>query len=215
MPNASGHVSGHGVLAGLVHWKARLAGRGTLTGTVQFRVSRVYVSGHGALTATVSTGSELVFFPVTGFWLDVENPALAGDTNALVVNTVSGDVTFYPRLPNGFVAYVENLDLQSSPEMSGPTAVAIPSIEASIVDGVLVSNVVGDTPGIQLLSNSANLQLASQGVASLYYDVQYSNVMFAGVDQLLMNWAFIASTDSTAVCLTDPNLVRYAYGGPL
>lgn len=171
--------------------------------------------GQGKLSASVSTGVELVRFLVTGNYNDVENPALTGSSNALVFNTINADVTFWPRIPNGFATYVENLDQKTSPEKSGPTSVSIAPFQASIVDGVLVSNVVGDTPGIQLLSNAPLLNLASQNIAALYYDVAYTNVVFSGVDQELMNWAFIAPVDATAVCLTDPNLTRYAYGGPL
>lgn len=175
----------------------------------------VHAPGQGTLTAVVSTGTELTRFLVTGNWNDVENPPLLGNSNTLTLNTISATITFWPRLPNGFTAFVENLDLQSSPETSGNTAVAIAPVQASIVGGVLVSNVIGDTPGVQLLSNSASLNLASQNIPALYYDIQFNNVVFSGVGQALENWAFIASTDSTAICLTSPGLERYAYSGPL
>lgn len=171
-------------------------------------------SGSGRITTTVSTGTELIRFLVTGNWNSVEEPELAGSTNALSVNTITANVTFYPRVGTGFTAFIDNLDLQSFPETSGDVALSIAPITASIIDGVLVSNVIGDTPGVQLLSNFPELNLDDQGINRLYYDINFTNVVFNGVPQTLRNWSFYAPVDSTPVCLTSPTLNREPYSGP-
>lgn len=50
-------------------------------------------------------------FEVTGTWRAVVAPATSGSTNVPVITVVSGTVDLIPRLPAGFLAYVDDYDL--------------------------------------------------------------------------------------------------------
>lgn len=161
--------------------------------------------------------NELTYFPVTGNWIDVENPSLTGSSSTPVSGIVSAFVLFTPRLPPGFVAYVTNLD--NGLGVGYPTAVPITPIAARILSGQLETIDASDTVGVQLLANTAILNLAAQGITNLIYDVSFSQIVFAennlipGWQPQLTNFAFTAPTTNTPICITDPNLVQLAYGG--
>jgi hypothetical protein len=58
------------------------------------------------------TVNQLTFFPVTGYWYDVEAPLLSGSSNQPQFLVVSAFVTFTPaRIAPGTVEYITNLDL--------------------------------------------------------------------------------------------------------
>ena len=48
----------------------------------------------------------LTMFEVTGTWRAVVAPATSGSTNVPVITVITGTVDFVPRLPLGFLAYV-------------------------------------------------------------------------------------------------------------
>lgn len=170
--------------------------------------------------------TELVYFPVSGNWYDIENPDPSGSSNQPLFQIVTGFVTFYPRVPIGFVAYIANLDLQTDPASSADTALAIAPIQARALSGQLETINVGDTAGIQLLANTAPIATALATIdpnwlkknnltsGQLVYDVHFSSVIYAEAGQTITDFAFEAPTTNTAICLTDPNLVRLPYGGP-
>ena len=160
------------------------------------------------------TAAELTYFPVTGFWYGLESPDLGGTTNTLQFRVISGFVTFYPRLPNDFVANVGNLDIGGG--TGQPTALGIPPVLARIYAGQLCTINRADTPGIQLLSNSAVIanQIRAVSPPGLIYDVSFSQVVYADAARTMSNFAFVAPTDTTTVCLTDPALIRLEYLGP-
>lgn len=171
--------------------------------------------------------TELTTFVVTGNYLDVENPNLSGTTNIPAQQPITGVVRFWPRVPTGFVAYVADLDLSGIGGTSGNTAVAFAPIQARILSGQLQTIDVGGTVGISLLANTAPISAALSAqigadwltankltVGQLVYDVQFDDVVYGEAPQIISNFGFAASTDDTAVSLTDPNLTRLPYLGP-
>ena len=70
------------------------------------------------------TASELTYFTCTGFWYDLETPDTGGTTSQPKFNNISGFVSFYPRLPAGFTAYIANLDIGGGTAQSTGLAIA-------------------------------------------------------------------------------------------
>ena len=259
------------------------------------------------------TVNQLTYFPVVGYWYDVEAPATSGSTNQPQFLVVSAFVTFTPRLAPGTVEYLTNLDLgfqlsapsnlavvasgtggtlsagtnfwvvtavdangettrsnevqatltgstssaalswtavpgatsynvyrgtsttnenilvantvnptytdtgaagtsvtppsTNTAEVSANTALAIAPITARILNGQLQTINQPDTPNIQLLANTSVLGLSKP----LIYDVAFTNVVYAGNNQVLNNFAFTAPTTNAVINLTDPTLTRLPY----
>jgi hypothetical protein len=160
------------------------------------------------------TGIELVEFPATGYWYDVEAPLTGGSTNQLQFLVISAFVTFTARVPIGFTAQIANLDLGNG--NTGSASLAIPPVTARVHDGQLSTINASDTPGVPLLANSAPIAaaLAAINISELYYDVSFTDVVYAEENQTIDNFAFQASTGTTPICITDPTLTRYAYQTP-
>jgi hypothetical protein len=53
----------------------------------------------------------LTYFPVTGDYRNVADPVISGTTNVPDLEIIEGFVTFFPRLPKGFVAYVNDFQI--------------------------------------------------------------------------------------------------------
>ena len=158
--------------------------------------------------------AELTYFNVTGYWNDVESANLGGSTSNLQFLVISGFVSFYPRLPGGWAPLVSNLDLGNG--NSGNTYVAISPVLGRIYEGQLSTINYADTPGVQLVSNSSVIssQIATVSPNGLIYDVEFSEVVYNDGPQHIANFSFVAPTDTTGVCLTDPNLSKGEYLGP-
>lgn len=139
------------------------------------------------------TATELTYFPVTGYLNSAANAALF---------SFDATVVFYPRVPRGFTAFISNLDLGDS--MSGSSALAFPPVPVPTAAGVL---------SYQLLSFSTPIStaLATVGVSTLVYDVQFTKITLGFQ---INNFGFTAPTGTTAVNITDPGLTRLPYGGP-
>jgi hypothetical protein len=101
-----------------------------------------------------------------------------------------------------------------SPRITAPTSISIPARQARIMAGVLSTIDYVDTPGVQLVSNSAVLAIPTP-YYPLIYDVAFSAATFNDASQVLGNFAFVAPTDNTAVCITDPGLEKLAYQKPI
>jgi hypothetical protein len=157
------------------------------------------------------TATELIYFPATGYWYDVEAPLTGGSTSQLQFLVISAFVTFTPRVPIGFTAQIANLDLGNG--NTGSASLAIAPVTGRVHDGQLSTIDATDTPGIQLLANSAPVAaaLAAANIPSLIYDVSFTDVVYAEENQVITNFAFEASPDATPICITDPTLTRYAY----
>lgn len=152
----------------------------------------------------MTTPTELEYFTVNGYFYDVQQPLAGGSTSEPQFSIISGFVTFTPRLPA--TVYVANLDLGS--DLGYDTALAVTPIIGQITGGQLCSIDIPDTPGVQLLSNTANLGLAGLGISDLVYDVAFSSIVYAHQGYTLGNFAFVAPTDETPVNITDPTLTR-------
>lgn len=165
--------------------------------------------------------NEITWFTIEGNYLDVENPPNTGSATQPTVNTVSGFVTIYPRVPDGTVLYLDNFDLSQTAGGSGSasTALALAPIQCRILSGVLQTIDSGDAPTIQLVANTTLISTAliAQNIVSngvLFYDVQYSHVVYSAAARQIKNFGFIAPTDEQTLSLTDPVLVRFPYLGP-
>ncbi|MEI6377057.1 MAG: hypothetical protein WCO97_07670 [bacterium] len=155
------------------------------------------------------TAATLTLFEVSGNYRAVVAPFTSGSTNVPVITVITGTVDFIPRLPAGFLAYVDNYDLGSG--LTRDTAIALPMITARITEGQLCSIDIEDAPGVELVANTDVLA----GIDELIYDVRFRNVVYGRSDQQLLPFAFTAPTTSTALCITDPALERLTYQSPI
>jgi len=125
--------------------------------------------------------------------------ALSPDDNSLIGSYVDTTVVHTVR---------------GTPQISKDSAVAIPARKGRIWNGTLSTINVVDSPKVQLVADSAALALQDLGYTHLIYDVQFSSVSYNGGNQKVNNFAFVAPTDNTEVCITDPDLRRLDYQGP-
>lgn len=110
----------------------------------------------------------------------------------------------------GYCEITVTVTEQGSPLITANTAISVPMLTARIYNGVLSTIDYADTPGFQLVANTAILGLTG----ALIYDVSFSNVTFNGNNQVLAPFAFTAPTDATPVDLSDPALTRLAWQYP-
>jgi hypothetical protein len=167
------------------------------------------------LPFTLGLANELTYFTVQGYFGDVENPIGSGIGIAPNFGVVSGTVTFLPRLPPGTTLFIPDLDMQNG--MAQDVAVPLPPIQGRIINGTLETINRADSPDVQLLAYSSIVATAmtQQGLGNqLIYDVQFSNVTFAGGPQVINNFGFAAPTSAVTITLTDPLLPRLLYAGP-
>lgn len=139
--------------------------------------------------------AELTYFPITGNFNTAVDGAL---TNFDVVATCTA------RLPAGFSALITDLDIGGG--TGADVALAFPPESFSTTDGVL--------SGFSLLANDTSVLgpvLAAASITTLYYDVQFSRSSLGY--QVPQNFSFVAPTGATTVCLTDPDLERFQFGG--
>lgn len=160
----------------------------------------------------------LTFFPVDGYWYSGDAPDPKGSTGAPRVLVVRGYVDLIPRVPSGFSAYVNDLDVHGDGSRVVDTSISFPPRTARIWNGRLSTINILDTPTIQLLSETSVLGLTEDNLPEtdghLVYDVKFREIVFNEATQRLSNFAFRASMDTTPVVLTDPALVRLPYEGP-
>lgn len=55
--------------------------------------------------------NSITYFTVTGDYRNVADPIISGTTNVPDLEIIEGFVTFFPRLPVGFVAYIDDFQL--------------------------------------------------------------------------------------------------------
>lgn len=163
--------------------------------------------------------STLTYFPCTGYWFAIEGPELTGSTSNRRTLITQALVDIIPRVPAGFVAYVDQLDVYGDASLVQDTAISIPTLTARIWEGKLSTINVDDTPGVQLLADTAVLGLIDREELSdtggrLIYDVRFREVVYNLRPQALSNFGFYASQSSAGVVLTDESLDRLPYGGP-
>jgi hypothetical protein len=94
------------------------------------------------------------------------------------------------------------------------TGIVIPQRTGRIWAGQLSSIDVADSVGVDLIANDPNLNLYDQGISTLIYDVMFTQVQYNSTLGTLANFAFTAPSDTTAVCLTDPDFIRLPFQPP-
>jgi hypothetical protein len=170
-------------------------------------------------------GSTLVFFNVTGYCYDVQQPDPTQFSAAPLLANVSGFVDFFPGNASGPFPTGSSLivpGLSHGDGTAGDTILPLAPVTARFLGGSLRTIVVGDPIGVLLLSNSPLL-----GLPLLRYHVRFRNITYGGnptliqpnqliqpASQVLTNFAFDASVDTTPINLTGVNTVRQPYLGP-
>jgi hypothetical protein len=157
--------------------------------------------------STIGTGNVTVTGPTNGVYTVEFKGTLAGTNVAQMTGSASG------LIAQAATATVDR-SRAGTPQISRDTAVAIPARKGRIWNGQLSTIDVVDTPGVELVANTDILGLLDRDIDDLIYDVQYSSVTYAGDSRKIKNFAFVAPTDATPVCITDPELERLDYQGP-
>lgn len=166
--------------------------------------------------------NELAYFTATGFYYDIQAPDINSSTSApQVAGLTGGFVTFTPRVPDGFTVLVDDLDLGSG--NTGSTSISLPAITGRIMGTVVNGSPVWelcaintvDSPGIQLLANTTLISsyLSAQNITNgqLIYDVTFDLVTYAAQNRYIHEFAFVAPTSATTVCITDPTFETIEY----
>lgn len=156
----------------------------------------------------------LTYFTVDGYWYSGDAPSYRGTSGAPVLSAVNGYVDFIPRVPQGFSIRVDNLTIDGK---TVDVDVSFPARTARIWDGRLCTINQNDTPTIELLANTPNLNLDNllpETDGKLIYDIRFRDVRFNNADQVLANFAIEAPTSAATIVLTDDTLTRLPYAGP-
>lgn len=123
-----------------------------------------------------------------------------GATTKLVGTTTSTSFT-----DTGQAGTTATLPVTNTAELSANTALALAPVTARIYEGQLQTINQAGSPGVQLVANTALLDL------NLIYDVAFTDIVYAGQAQVLTNFAFQAPTTNTTIDLADPTLARLTY----
>lgn len=156
--------------------------------------------GIGAGNVQVTTGASADSF-------DVE---FINDLAEASVSPLSAQSSLYNSLGQACPIQI-TVAYQGTPEVIAPVAVVLPAITGRIRNGRLCTIDSIDSPGVELAANSPELNNQDP----LIYDVSFSMVSYNGEDQSIAPFGFVAPTDSTAVCITSPQLQKVNYSAPL
>ena len=156
-----------------------------------------------------------VTFTVTGDWHSILDPSLVAAASDPQVQPVNALLTFTPRLPKGFVAYMKDFNIPNAdPARSAHTGITLANRLGRIWLGQLCAVDVKDTPGVVLVANDPALGLEADGFPELIYDVTFAKIQFGPIQGHLQNFAFKAPAGNTTICLTDPALERIKWQKP-
>lgn len=150
-----------------------------------------------------------VTFTVSGDWVAVNDPSLTAPVSDPQLQPVNALVTFTPRLPKGYVAYVKNFPVPSEDGRKADAGIVLTQRLGRILIGRLRAVDVTDSLGVVLAACDPAL-----GLDELIYDIAFSKVQFGPLSGKLENFAIRAPKTSTAVCLTDPALERLPWQKP-
>jgi hypothetical protein len=158
-------------------------------------------------TSTIGSGNATVVGPNGGPWVVTFTGALANAPQSALLGDPSGLTTASGS------AWVPVRPVQlGNTSRTAPTAIGITPRRARLwTTGRLSSINKKDSPNVELLANSAVLNLDFD----LIYDVTFEKVSWGGVDAALAPFGFLAPTDDTPICLTDPALSRLQHQAPL
>lgn len=179
-------------------WTATGIAPGASAGTVQTALRALSTIGSGNVNVTGPNGGPYDC-EFVGALANQALPQMIADYSELTASSGSPGVRIVMLQP-GSVSRV------------APAAISIPVRQGRIwTNGRLCSINVNDSPGVDLLPN-----LPALGIDfDLIYDVTFSAVRFNGVDQTIAPYAFVAPTDTTSVCITDPLLDKLEYQSPI
>lgn len=121
-----------------------------------------------------------------------------------------GDASKLTGLMNSNFKVVTANTVYGSTARRAPAGVVIPARRGRLWQGRLCSIDVADTPGVELVADDPILSLPSK----LVYDVDFSDVVWAGKPGSLKNFAFVAPQGEEEVCLTDPDLETVSWERP-
>lgn len=154
--------------------------------------------------------NSLTYFRVDGSWRDVEQPIPSNTgTIAPQVDDVSAYVDFFPGTELN--AITQGLTfIAPDYETYGDTELSLAPITGRTIDALLCSITVHDPNGVQLVANSAWMDLDEP----LFYHVRYRDVTYGGALQRFSNFAFQAPVDGTGVRITSKTLTKFDYRGP-
>jgi hypothetical protein len=186
---------------------------GTLTSGAKFWVvtatnanGETTRSNEVTATLTGSTSSAVLTAPAvdgaTG-WTIYRGTTAGSETTKVATVSGSGALNYTDTGATGTSASPPSTN---TAEATTNTALALAPITARILEGELQTINRVDTPQLQLVANTGVL-----GLASLIYDVSFTNVVYANAGQTLTNFAFTAPTSATTIDLADPALTRLAY----
>lgn len=106
--------------------------------------------------------TSLTYFPVSGDYRNVSDPDLSGRTNDPEVEIISGLVTFTARLPDGFVAYIDDFEVV-------PTINEVQRVNlAHATGGTFTLTYAGQTTGNVAYNATANtVKLALEALSNI------------------------------------------------
>lgn len=157
---------------------------------------------------SIGAGNVNVLAGVAPLSYEVE---FTGDLGLTELSPIVGDASLLSSARGlGFCEITVTRTALGGPQIIANSAIALPALTARIWNGVLSTIDYSDTPGFQLAANIPQLNVGGD----LIYDVTFSKVTFNGATQSLAPFAFVAPTDSTPVCLSDPALERLPYQSP-
>jgi hypothetical protein len=163
----------------------------------------------------------LSFFPCDGYWYSVDSALARSSGSEPRLVPIFGLVDLIPRVPKGFTVRVKELDQSNDPAGTGTvmdTDVAIPARTGRLWNGRLCTINAVDSPTVELLSETAVLNLTPDVLPDtngrLIYDVRFRDVTYNGVPQHISGFGFYASQSAAAISLTAFELERLPYGGP-
>ena len=141
--------------------------------------------------------SSLMFFEVTGDFFAVADPSVSGAINDPIVQSVSGLVSFTPRLPKGYQALVSDYLVQAA--FDGRQTI---SIIGNAIQGTWQLNFSGElTSVMQFNVSPANLQAALEALPSIAVgDVHVT----AGINPQSYNVDFLNTLGNTDILALVP-----------
>jgi len=175
----------------------------TTTGvtSVQSALQALTSIGSGNVTVSSNNAPQTYLLSFGGSLVNTAIQAVTG--NADLLSNAQG---------LGFCEITVAVTNTGGPAVTASTAISLPPLTARIYNGVLSTIDYANTPGFQLVAETSVLGLPTG--THLIYDVTFSDVTFNGQSQYLAPFAFYASTDNTAVNLTDPTLAVLPYQQP-
>jgi hypothetical protein len=175
---------------------------GATASVVQAAVEAIPTVGAGNVSVSKAAGVGTPYeFEFIGALAALPQNQMLPDASQLTVSSGTPHVSVVMTVPG-------------SAQRQAPSAIGLPPRQGRIwTTGQLCSINVVDSPHVELTAN-VGLGLDDPEFP-LIYDVSFTKVWFNDAERNLAPFAFVAPTDSTPVCITDPDLERLVYEPPL